>query len=190
LKNLPGLGTDSVLAYVSLFQADPFGAAAGSIGVEVEIGSSLRPRLALAEAVVKGAVVPVAARGLVLLVAGMSWMIVPFLASWVTAYIVPLLSTALATRGEGDLFEDDEEPVENAVVEDEVALLAAVKGLEATVAMVVLEDWIVEGTLMPVAAATPGAVVLAPKRATGPRLLLGEGVRVALAARRDVGKLR
>ena len=88
------------------------------------------------------------------------------------------------------MFEDDEEPVENAVVEDEVALLAAVKGLEATVAMVVLEDWIVEGTLMPVAAATPGAVVLAPKRATGPRLLLGEGVRVALAARRDVGKLR
>ena len=175
---------------MSLFQADPFGAAAGSIGAEVEIGSSLRPRLALAEAVVKGAVVPVAARGLVLLAAGMSWMMVPFLASWVTAYIVPLLSTTLATRGEGALFEDDEEPVENAVVEDEVALLAAVKGLEATVAMVVLEDWIVEGTLMPVAAATPGAVVLAPKRATGPRLLLGEGVRVALAARRDVGKLR
>jgi hypothetical protein len=44
--------------------------------------------------------------------------------------------------------------------------------------------------LMPVAAATPGAVVLAPKRATGARMLLGEGVRVALAARRDVGKLR
>jgi hypothetical protein len=173
---------------VSLFQADPFGAAAGSIGAEVEIGSSLRPRLALAEVVVKGAVVPVAARALVLLVAGMSWMMVPFLASWVTAYIVPLLSTALATRGEGAL--SMEEPVESAVVEDEVALLAAAEGLEATVAMMVLEDWIVEGRLMPVAAATPGAVVLAPKRATGPRLLLGEGVRVALAARRDVGKLR
>jgi hypothetical protein len=174
---------------VSLFQADPFGAAAGSIGAEVEIGSSLRPRLALAEAVVKGTLVPVAARGLVLLVAGMSWMMVPFLASWVTAYIVPLLSTALATRGEGDLFEVDE-PVDTGVVEDEVALLAAAEGLEATVAMVVLGDWIVDGTLMPVAAAMPGAVVLAPKRATGPRLLLGEGVRVAFAARRDVGKLR
>lgn len=57
---------------MSLFQADPFGAAAGSIGAEVEIGSSLRPRLALAEAVLKGALVPVAARALVLLVAGMS----------------------------------------------------------------------------------------------------------------------
>jgi hypothetical protein len=174
---------------VSLFQADPFGAAAGSIGAEVEIGSSLRPRLALAEAVVKGTLVPVAARGLVLLVAGMSWMMVPFLASWVTAYIVPLLSTALATRGEGDLFEVDE-PVDMGVVEDEVALLAAAEGLEATVAMVVLGDWIVDGTLMPVAAAMPGAVVLAPKRAMGPRILLGEGVRVAFAARRDVGKLR
>lgn len=108
-----------------------------------------------------------------------------------TANIVPLLSTALATRdGEGDLLE--EEPVESAVVEEEVAFLeAAAVGFDTTVArVVVLEDRIVEGTLMPVAAATPGAVVLAPKRATGARLLLGLGVRVALAARRDVGKLR
>jgi hypothetical protein len=109
----------------------------------------------------------------------------------VTANIVPLLSTALATRdGEGDLLEE-EEPVESAVVEDEVAFLeAAAVDLDTTVAMVVFEDWIVEGTLMPVAAATPGAVVLAPKRATGARLLLGLGVRVAFAARRDDGKLR
>jgi hypothetical protein len=108
----------------------------------------------------------------------------------VTANIVPLLSTALATRdGEGDLLE--EEPVESAVVEDEVAFLeAAAVDLDTTVAMVVFEDWIVEGTLIPVAAATPGAVVLAPKRATGARLLLGLGVRVAFAARRDDGKLR
>ena len=172
-----------------MFHEDPLGAAAGSIGAVVEIGSPRRPRLALAEAVLKGAFVPVAARGLVLL-AGMSWMIVPFLSSWVTANIVPLLSTALATRdGEGDLLE--EEPVESAVVEEEVAFLeAAAVGFDTTVAIVVLEDRIVEGTLMPVAAATPGAVVLAPKRATGARLLLGLGVRVALAARRDVGKLR
>lgn len=105
---------------------------------------------------------------------------------------MPLLSTALATReGEGDLLGEDE-PVESAVVEEEVAFLeAAAVGFDTTVArVVVLEDRIVEGTLMPVAAATPGAVVLAPKRATGARLLLGLGVRVALAARRDVGKLR
>ena len=175
---------------MSVFHEDPLGAAAGSIGAVVEIGSPRRPRLALAEAVLKGAFVPVAARGLVLL-AGMSWMIVPFLSSWVTANIVPLLSTAFATReGEGDLLE--EEPVESAVVEEEVAFLeAAAVGFDTTVArVVVLEDRIVEGTLMPVAAATPGAVVLAPKRATGARLLLGLGVRVALAARRDVGKLR
>jgi hypothetical protein len=107
------------------------------------------------------------------------------------ANIVPLLSTALATRGEGALSKDDEVPVESAVVDDDVAFLdVAAVGFETTVAMVVFEDWIVEGTLMPVACATPGAVVLAPKRATGPRLLLGEGVRVALAARRDDGKLR
>ena len=182
---------------MSLFQAKPLGAAAGSIGVEVETGSSRRPRLALAEAVLRGGAVvpvPVAARAsLVALVAGMSWMIVPFLSSWVTAYIVPSLSTALATRGEGASFvEDDEEDlvVERGRVEDVVPLLAAGEGLDTIVAMVVFEDWIVEGMLMPVAAATPGAVVLAPKRATGARILLGEGVRVALAARRDVGKLR
>jgi hypothetical protein len=102
------------------------------------------------------------------------------------ANIVPLLSTALATRdGEGVLLEEGE-PVEGGVVEDEVAFLeAAAVGFDTTVAMVVFE-----GTLMPVAAATPGAVVLAPKRATGPRLLLGLGVREAFAARRDDGKLR
>jgi hypothetical protein len=126
---------------VSLFQAKPLGAAAGSIGVEVETGSSRRPRLALAEAVLRGAVVPVAARELVLLVAGMSWMIVPFLPSWEMAYIVPLLSTALATRGEGaSLAEGDEDLVERGMVEDEVALLAADEGLETTVAMVVFES--------------------------------------------------
>jgi hypothetical protein len=179
---------------VSLFQAKPLGAAAGSIGVEVETGASRRPRLALAEAALRGAVVPVpvAARALVPLVAGTSWMIVPFLSSWVMAYIVPSLSTALATRGEGASFVEDDGDlvVERGMVEDVVPLLAAGEGLETTVAMVVFEDWIVEGILMPVAAATPGAVVLAPKRATGARILLGEGVRVALAARRDVGKLR
>jgi hypothetical protein len=171
---------------VSLFQAKPLGAAAGSIGVEVETGASRRPRLALAEAALRGAVVPVpvAARALVPLVAGTSWMIVPFLSSWVMAYIVPSLSTALATRGEGASFVEDDGDlvVERGMVEDVVPLLAAGEGLETTVAMVVFEDWIVEGILMP--------VVLAPKRATGARILLGEGVRVALAARRDVGKLR
>jgi len=65
---------------VSLFHEEPFGAAAGVIGAEVGMASCRRPRLALAEAVLKGAVVPVAARGLVLL-AGMSWMMVPFFAS-------------------------------------------------------------------------------------------------------------
>jgi hypothetical protein len=111
----------------------------------------------------------------------------------VTANIVPLLSTALATRGEGELLleEEGEEPVERGVVEDEVAFLeAAAVDFDTTVAMVVFEDWIVEGTLMPVAAATPGAVVLAPKRATGALLLLGLGVRDAFAARREDGRLR
>lgn len=78
---------------------------------------------------------------------------VPFLASQVMANIVPLLSTALATRGEGALLlEEDEEPVESGTFEDEdeVALLDAV-AFAMTVDMVVFEDWIVEGTLMPVA---------------------------------------
>lgn len=137
---------------MSLFQEEPLGAAAGVIGAEVGIASCRRPRLALAEAVLKGAVVPVAARGFVLL-AGRSWIMVPFLASQVMANIVPLLSTALATRGEGALLlEEDEEPVESGTFEDEdeVALLDAV-AFAMTVDMVVFEDWIVEGTLMPVA---------------------------------------
>jgi len=141
---------------VSLFHAEPLGAAAGVIGAEVAIGSCRRPRLALAEAVLNGAVVPVAASGSVLL-AGMSWMIVPFFASKVTANIVPLLSTAFATRGEVVLvLLEDEEPVESGAVdededEDEAALLAAPVAFDTTVAMVVFEAWVVEGTLMPVA---------------------------------------
>lgn len=174
-----------------MFQAEPFlGAAAGVIGAEVGTGSPRRPRLALADAVLKGEFVPVAAKGLVLF-AGMSWMIVPFLASWVMANIVPLLSTAFATRGEGVLLEEEEEPVERGFVEDSVAFLdAAAVGFDTTVAMVVFEDWNAEETPVPVALATPGAVVLVPKRETGPRLLLGEGVRVAFAATIDDGRSR
>jgi hypothetical protein len=130
-----------VLAYVSLFQAKPLGAAAGSIGAEVSTGASRRPRSALAEAVLRGVVVPVAARALVLLVAGMSWMIVPFLPSWEMAYIVPLLSTALATRGDGaSLVEDEEDLVDRGMGEVEVALLAAAVVFDTTVAMVVFES--------------------------------------------------
>lgn len=63
-------------------------------------------------------------------------------------------------------------------------------GFDTTVAMVVFEDWNAEETPVPVALATPGAVVLVPKRETGPRLLLGEGVRVAFAATMDDGRSR
>jgi hypothetical protein len=91
--------------------------------------------------VLRGVVVPVAARALVLLVAGMSWMIVPFLPSWEMAYIVPLLSTALATRGDGaSLVEDEEDLVDRGMGEVEVALLAAAVVFDTTVAMVVFES--------------------------------------------------
>ena len=130
---------------MSVFHEDPLGAAAGSIGAVVEIGSPRRPRLALAEAVLKGAFVPVAARGLVLL-AGMSWMIVPFLLSYVMANMVPLLAIALGT----------EEPVERGAVADVVALERGMPdaagrvefpvglGLTVTVTKVVFEKWTVE----------------------------------------------
>lgn len=136
--------------------------------------------------------VPVAASlGSVLFEAGMSWMIVPFLASYVMANMVPLVAIALAERR---------------VVEEEV-VFALVKGLPdeagrvellvgfgltVTVTRVVFEKWtveverataalrvplvlgaaVIEAVLSdtPVALATPAAVVvLFEKSATVPR---------------------
>jgi hypothetical protein len=169
---------------------DPFFAVAGVIGAAVCSGAFRRSRFALADAV--EAAVPVAARGSVLFEAGMSWMIVPFLLSYVMANMVPLLAIALGTG--------PEEPVERGVVEDEVALVRGMPdaagrvefpvglGLTVTVTRVVFEKWTVEveraaaaltvplflgaavieavlnGT--PVAWATPAVVVLFVKRAT------------------------
>lgn len=105
-----------------------------------------RSRFALAEAV--EAAVPVAASGSVLLEASMSWTIVPFLLSEVTAIMVPLLAVPSAT--------EPEEPVERGVVDDEVALVeaslvAAARvellvglGLTVTVVIVVFEKYTVE----------------------------------------------
>ena len=78
--------------------------------------------MALADAVLKGEFVPVAAKGLVLF-AGMSWMIVPFLASWVMANIVPLLSTAFATRGEGGVLEEEDVAVAKVLLLEEDAVV-------------------------------------------------------------------
>lgn len=160
------------------------------IGAAVCSGAFRRSRFALADAV--EAAVPVAARGSVLFDAGMSWMIVPFLLSYVMANMVPLLAMALGTG--------PEEPVERGVVEDDVALVRGIPdaagrvefpvglGLMVTVTRVVLEKWTVEveraaaaltvplflgaavieavlsGT--PVAWATPAVVVLFVKSAT------------------------
>ena len=135
---------------------------------------------------------PDAARGSVLFEAETRWMIVPFLLSYVTANMVPLLAMALGTG--------PEEPVERGVVEDEVALARGMPdaagrvefpvglGLTVTVTRVVFEKWTVEveraaaaltvplffgaavieavlsGT--PVACATPAVVVLFVKSAT------------------------
>lgn len=114
---------------------------AGVIGAAVCSGAFRRSRFALAEAV--EAAVPVAARGSVLFEGEMSWMIVPFLLSYVMANMVPLLAMALGTG--------PEEPVERGVVEDEVALVRGMPdaagrvefpvglGLTVTVTRVVLE---------------------------------------------------
>lgn len=120
----------------------------------------------------------------------MSWMMVPFLLSYVTANMVPLLATALATGAE--------EPVERGVVEDEVALAEALfvapgtvelpvgLALTVTVVMVVFEKYTVEvaraaasvtvtvvlpfepveAGATPVACATPAIVVPFEKSAT------------------------
>ena len=116
------------------------------IGAAVCSGAFRRSRFALADAV--EAAVPVAASGSVLFEAGMSWMIVPFLLSYVMANMVPLLAMALGTR--------PEEPVEMGVVEDEVAFVRGIPdaagrvefpvglGLTVTVTRVVLEKWTVE----------------------------------------------
>lgn len=145
LKNLLGRGKYSVRAYASLLHA-PFAAVAGVIGAAVSSGIFRRSRSALAEAV--EAAVPVAARGLVLFEAGTSWIIVPFLLSYVTANMVPLLAIALATG--------PDEPVERDAVEDEVAFPEALfvvpgtvelpvgLGLTVTVVMVVFERCTVE----------------------------------------------
>lgn len=78
------------------------------MGAAVGDGTSRRPRLALAAVPVEptAGAVPVAAIGLVLLLAGTSSMMVPFFPSGLTANMAPLLSTALET------WEDDEEPVD------------------------------------------------------------------------------
>jgi hypothetical protein len=94
---------------------DPFAADAGVMGAAVSSGMFRRSRSALAEAV--EAAVPVAASEFVAFEASTSWMIVPFLLSYVMANIVPLLAIALAT-GRDEL----EELVERGPVEDEVAL--------------------------------------------------------------------
>jgi hypothetical protein len=93
---------------------DPFAADAGVMGAAVSSGMFRRSRSALAEAV--EAAVPVAASEFVAFEASTSWMIVPFLLSYVMANIVPL-AIALAT-GRDEL----EELVERGPVEDEVAL--------------------------------------------------------------------
>ena len=89
---------------------------------------------------------PVAARGSVLFEAETSWMIVPFLLSYVMANMVPLLAIALGT----------EEPVERGAVADVVALERGMPdaagrvefpvglGLTVTVTKVVFEKWTVE----------------------------------------------
>ena len=116
------------------------------IGAAVCSGAFRRSRFALADAV--EAAVPVAASGSVLFEAGMSWMIVPFLLSYVMANMVPLLAMALGTG--------PEEPVERGVVEDDVALVRGMPdaagrvefpvglGLTVTVTKVVFEKWTVE----------------------------------------------
>lgn len=159
LKNLLGRGRYSVRAYANLLH-DPFAAAAGVIGAAVCSGMFRRPRFALAEAV--DAAVPVAASGSVLFEAWTSWMIVPFLLSYVTANMVPLLAIALATgRAEA------EEPVERGLVEDEVALAKALSdaagrvellvglGLTVTVTMVVFEKYTVDVERAAAALAVP-----------------------------------
>lgn len=140
------------------------------MGAAVGAGASRRPISALALALAvepDAAAIPLAPSGLVMLLAGMSWTIVLFLLSYVTANIVPLLLTALAIGAD-----DEDVPVDSgAEADDDLPVEAAAPAVALREPLVVV--W-------PVPRGALASLVRVVKPADTVELLLGAAVALAV----------